>query len=62
MTAIVLFFALDRRDVSDRGEEPTGAMIRRIVGDDAFDLDLPAREGDERVDFTSVEYGRDDPE
>jgi len=42
--------------------EPAGAMIRRIVGDDAFDLDLPAREVDEPVDFTPSEYGRDDPE
>ena len=42
--------------------EPAGAMIRRIVGDDACDLDLPAREVDEPVDFTPSEYGRDDPE
>ena len=42
--------------------EPAGAMIRRIVGDDAVDLDLPAREVDAPIDFTSDEYGRDDPE
>ena len=42
--------------------EPAGAMIRRIVGDDATDLDLPAREVDDPIDFTSSEYGRDDPE
>ena len=42
--------------------EPAGAMIRRIVGDDAFDLDLPAREVDDPIDFTSGAYGRDDPE
>ena len=42
--------------------EPAGAMIRRIVGDDATDLDLPAREVDGPIDFTSSEYGRDDPE
>ena len=42
--------------------EPAGAMIRRIVGDDAIDFDPPAREVDEPIDFTSSEYGRDDPE
>ena len=42
--------------------EPAGAMIRRIVGDDATDLHLPAREVDDPIDFTSSEYGRDDPE
>ena len=42
--------------------EPAGAMIRRIIGDDATDLDLPAREVDDPIDFTSSEYGRDDPE
>ena len=42
--------------------EPVGAMIRRIMGDDGIDLDLPAREVDEPIDFTSGEYGPDDPE
>ena len=42
--------------------EPAGAMIRRIIGDDAVDLDLPVREVDDPIDFTSSEYGRDDPE
>ena len=42
--------------------EPAGAMIRRIIGDDAIDFDLPAREVDDPIDFTSGEYGRDDPE
>ena len=42
--------------------EPVGAMIRRIMGDDGTDLDLPAREVDEPIDFTSGEYGPDDPE
>ena len=42
--------------------EPAGAMIRRIIGDDAVDLDLPARDIDYPIDFTSGEYGRDDPE
>ena len=37
-------------------EEPVGAMIRRIVGDDGFDLDLPAREMDDPIDFTSPDY------
>ena len=42
--------------------EPAGAMIRRIIGGDAIDFDLPAREVDDPIDFTSTEYGRDDPE
>jgi len=42
--------------------EPAGAMIRRIVGDDAIDFDLPAREVDDPIDFASSEYGRDAPE
>ena len=42
--------------------EPAGTMIRRIIGDDAIDFDLPAREVDDSIDFTSGEYGRDDPE
>ena len=29
--------------------EPAGAMIRRIIGDDAVDLDLPAREVDDPI-------------
>ena len=42
--------------------EPVGAMIRRIIGDDAIDFDLPAREVDDPINFTSGEYGRDDLE
>lgn len=42
--------------------EPAGAMIRRIIGDDATDLDLQAREVDDPIDFTPSEYGRDDAE
>ena len=42
--------------------EPAGTMIRRIIGDDAVDFDLPAREVDDPIDFMSGEYGRDDPE
>ena len=42
--------------------EPVGTMIRRIIGDDAVDFDLPAREIDHPIDFSSDEYGRDDPE
>lgn len=41
-------------------EEPVGAMIRRIVGDDGFDLDLPAREVDDPIDFTLPDYGEGD--
>ena len=41
-------------------EEPVGAMIRRIVGADGFDLDLPAREVDDPIDFTSPDYGEND--
>ena len=43
-------------------EDPVGAMIRRIVGDDGFDLDLPEREVDDPIDFTSPDYGEDDRE
>ena len=42
--------------------EPAGAMIRRIVGEDAIDFDLPVREVDDPIDFTSSAYDRDDPE
>ena len=42
--------------------EPAGAMIRRLIGDDAIDFDLPDREVDDPIGFTSGEYGRDDPE
>ena len=42
--------------------EPVGTMIRRIIGDDGIEFDLPAREVDEPIDFTSGEYGPDDPE
>ncbi len=42
-------------------EEPVGTTIRRIVGSDAFDLDLPEREVDDPIDFTSPDYGEDDP-
>ena len=48
-----------RRAVVD--EESAGSMIRRIVGDDAFDLELPAREVDDPIGFTSRDYGEDDP-
>lgn len=41
-------------------EEPVGAMIRRIVGNDAVDLDLPRREVDDPIDFTSADYGQND--
>ena len=38
---------------------PLGRTIRRIVGDDAIDLELPQRELDSPIDFTSDEYGTD---
>ena len=41
-------------------EAPVGAMIRRIVGSDAVDLDLPGREVDDPIDFTSADYGQND--
>ena len=51
-----------RRILADAVDvEPVGAMIRRIVGDDAIDFGLPAREIDDPIDFTSDRYGRDDP-
>ena len=34
----------------DVGED----QIRRVIGDDGVDLDLPAREVDAPIDFTSV--------
>ena len=43
-------------------EEPVGAMIRRIVGDDGFDLDLPAREMDDPIGFTWPASGETDSE
>ena len=42
--------------------EPVGTMIRRIIGDDGIEFNLAAREVDEPIDFTSSEYGPDDPE
>ena len=36
-----------------------GTMIRRIVGEDAIDLELPQRESDSPIDFASDEYGTD---
>ena len=41
-------------------EEPVGTMIRRIVGNDSYDLELPKREFDEAIDFTSADYGHND--
>ena len=38
---------------------PLGTTIRRIVGEDAIDLELPQREFDSPIDFTSDEYGTD---
>ena len=39
-------------------EEPLGSLIRRIVGK-GFDLDLPEREPDIPIDFSTDDYGRD---
>ncbi len=41
-------------------EEPVGAMIRRIVGSEGADLELPAREMDTAIDFSTDDYA--DPE
>lgn len=39
-------------------EEPLGSLIRRIVGE-GFDLDLPKREPDTPIDFSTDDYGGD---
>ena len=41
-------------------EEPIGTMIRRLVADNACDLELPEREVDEPIDFTSTDYDFDE--
>ena len=38
-------------------EEPVGAAIRRIVGSDAYDLQLPKREAGRTIDFSSTDFG-----
>ena len=43
-------------------EEGQGRSPPTRIGDDATDLDLPARKVDAPIDFTSNEYGQDDPE
>ena len=40
-------------------EVPIGTAIRRIVGADGIDLDLPKREVDSPIDFASNDYGPD---
>ena len=40
-------------------ENPVGTMIRRIVRNDGYHLELPEREFDETIDFTSADYGHD---
>ena len=40
-------------------EESAGAAIRRIVGNDGYDLRLPDREPARTIDFTSDAYGDD---
>ena len=37
-------------------EEPVGTMIRRLIADNACDLELPVREADEPIDFASSDY------
>lgn len=37
-------------------EEPVGTMIRRLTADAAQDLELPVREMDEPIDFTTPNY------
>ena len=37
-------------------EEPVGPMIRRLVADNACDLELPVREVDQPIDFASPDY------
>lgn len=41
-------------------EEPVGTMIRRLVADNACDLELPEREVDEPIDFASTDYDVDE--
>lgn len=38
-------------------EEPVGAAIRRIVGSDGYDLQLPNREAGRTIDFSSTDFG-----
>ena len=40
-------------------EEPLGTAIRRIVGQDGIDLELPKREVYNPIDFASDDYGPD---
>ena len=37
-------------------EEPVGTMIRRIVGAEGVDLELPARALDTPIDFSTDQY------
>ncbi len=38
-------------------EEPVGAAIRRIVGSDGYDLQLPKREAGRTLDLSSADFG-----
>ena len=40
-------------------EEPLGTAIRRIVGQDGIDLELPKREVYSPINFASDDYGPD---
>ena len=38
-------------------EELVGAAMRRVVGADGYDLQLPKREAGRTVDFSSTDFG-----
>lgn len=41
-------------------DKPMGTIIREIMGDNGVDLEIPPREVEEPIDFSSPEYGTDD--
>ena len=52
---------IDNREELRRAmAEGVGTAIRRIVGNDGYDLQLPSREPEEPIDFTSDDFGPDD--
>ena len=46
-----------QRPLRREDEEPVGAAIRRIVGADGYDLQLPERDAGMTIDFSSTEFG-----
>jgi len=46
-----------QRPLRREDEEPAGAAIRRIVGADGYDLQLPEREAERTIDFSSTDFG-----